>query len=950
MEEFNWTQRIVELKEATPGIFMDVSSLNDFVDINRKGWISPLYDFRLKNYAEYLGRRRDFNVLISPLSSRAYLFSHQLAVTSTVIQKMGGRSILADEVGLGKTIESGMIMKELLLRNLVNRVLILVPASLVTQWQEEMRHRFNEHFVIYDTDKRKELEEKYGDDKNIWELETRILASLHVAKQRRYREQIQKIPWDLVIVDEAHRLKNSATQNHKLVQGLKTKYLLLLTATPLQNYLIELYNLVSLVDKELLGAKSGFKRRFEDHSQDPVVLEKLKKRLRRVMIRNRRCDIGSALSFGKRHALTLQVELDEPNRTLYNLASRYALEGYRKSIAAKNSTYAFFLMLVQRMLTSSTSALEKTLQKRLEMLQEVKQGKRKSIRLRDFIAQELEVRAIEEEVVEDDSFLSTLDEEIKEIQKILQIIPKVVTHPKLNILVEMLDRIYQESMDAKVVIFTEFRSTQDFLGVALKEKGFDVEVFHGGLSLREKDAAVERFEEEGQILISTEAGSEGQNLQFSHIVVNYDLPWNPMKVEQRIGRVHRIGQTQDVQIINFSTRDTVEEYLLRILEHKIGLFKEVMGDLETILGYVAGDTSFEQLLMDLLAKNYSENGIRFDEVFQNLEARIEAAQKEADLSLLTDLSQRGMNLSLKDLFPHFEQYTPGREEIFYRRFMDEYLDKYNALTDKSDEYIAFNVPGHQAHSFIFSDFIRGTVNREIALAKPYLEFIGIGHKFVDAAIRESRNLLPVSVGKISRDLLMDYGIYNPGNQGILASFLSELRWTNGGEERFFTAFTDGNETVILEGLEEPLMYLDELPPHFCSDLPLELFLDKILKKLREKLVEERQQLFNQRNKEAEEIRTYISDYYSDLRYDIELQLEKVQMESLQIRKKRQRVEWSEEENLASRETSLKRLRNELFAEMVKLNAREKEKIREIEKNLGITVHAKLLSIAKVRIF
>ncbi|MFN4182694.1 MAG: DEAD/DEAH box helicase, partial [bacterium] len=587
-------------------------------------------------------------MLVSPLSSRCYLFPHQLSVAEWVNQRMGGRGILADEVGLGKTIEAGMIMKELILRGLVDRILIIVPASLVTQWEEEMRHRFNENFTIYDTEKRRELERKYGEKENIWTLKNRILVSLNTAKQRGCREQIQAVAWDLVVVDEAHRLKNSSTQNYKLVHGLKTKYLLLLTATPLQNYLLELYNLVNLIDPELLGNKSGFKRRFEERIHDPVTLENLRKRLKRVMIRNRRADVGDSFTYTKRRAVTVPVDLDPDNRRLYDLTTQYAMEGYRKSLANQSYTYGFYTMLVQRLLSSSVEALKTALQKRLELLEQVRTGKKKPARLKDLILVELDAQGKEEEQsFSDPGLIHSIETEMQYIQTLLDAAEKVKTSPKFSLLKKILEEIFSVEDNEKVVIFTEFRSTQEFLAEKLREEGYDVVVFHGGMSLKEKDSAVEHFEEEGQILISTDAGSEGQNLQFA---------WNPMKLEQRIGRIHRIGQKRDVEIVNFVIRDSIEEYLLKVLEQKIGLFREIMGDLETILGAISRDKGFEHYVMELIAKTYSGEKRNLGEAFAILEKQLDEARRQVDGSLFNALDKRGMDLSLSEHYDRFKDY------------------------------------------------------------------------------------------------------------------------------------------------------------------------------------------------------------------------------------------------------------------------------------------------------
>ncbi len=948
MEEQVQIQTGIRVKEEEKGIYVNQDCWEELFQVHRKGWVYPVLDFRLKNYAEFLLRKRDFRVLISPLSSRCYLFAHQLSVTEWMNQRLGGRGILADEVGLGKTIEAGMIMKELVLRGLVDRILIIVPVSLVTQWEEEMRHRFNENFVFYDSDKRKELEKKHPEE-NIWGLKKRIIVSLNTAKQRNCREQIQQMDWDLVIVDEAHRMKNSSTQNYKLLQGLRAKYLLLLTATPLQNYLMELYNLVSLIDPELLGNKSGFKRRFEDRIQDPVTLENFRKRLKRVMIRNRRADVGESFSYTKRHAVTLPVDLDDAWRTLYDLTTGYAVEGYQKSIANQSYTYGFYSMLVQRLLSSSVEALKSALKRRLELLQMVKSGQKRPARLKDLILMELDGSQMEEaELLSDPGLIRSVEEEMSHIQSLLDAAEAVRFSPKMPILKKILEEIFSQSEDEKAVIFTEFRSTQDFLAQQLRKDGYDVVVFHGGMSLKEKDAAVEHFEEEGQVLISTEAGSEGQNLQFCHIVINYDLPWNPMKLEQRIGRVHRIGQKRDVQIFNLVIRGSVEEYLVSILERKIGLFRDILGDLETILGIISRERGFEHHVMELIAQSYAAKDGGLSDAFSRLEAELEEAKKQVEASLFSTLDSRGMDLSLSELYARFDGYSPGKDEIALKLFVEDFLDKYNVLMDRSAEFLDFKVPSHLASGYVFSDRIRGTLSREIALQKPYLEFLGIGHSFVTEALREAASPTPLTTGVLHSSVLRSRGIFPSNSCGLLASFLVNFRFAQSWEDRFYVVFTDGKESYVSDGMEEAFFYLQELPPHFLSDLPLEHLMDVAIHKLLEHIRRERHELFQKKDKEFKELIQYISDYYSDLRYDQEILADRVQQERRMLEQRYNQFEVSFDEYQAKKQALDKAYSRHLFS-LVELKKKEKEKIAKLEQSAGITATIRPLSVAKVLI-
>ncbi len=937
-----------ELQEQAPGLFVDIGALREILDLERRRWYSSLTEFRVRNYASYLGRKRSYGVLISPLSIRGYLFPHQLATTHRVLRYMGARALLADEVGLGKTVEAGMIMKELLLRHEIQRILILVPASLTRQWQEEMRFRFHEEFVVYDGRLRAELE-RYAGGKNIWALRDRIIASIGVAKLQPHRKLIQQVPWDLVIVDEAHHLRNPGTLNHKLVAGLQTRYLLFLTATPLQNSLLELYHLVHLLNPELLGSRQGFRRRFEEGLQNPESLEELRRRLRRVMVRNRRTDVGKFLHASRRQAITVRVPLDAENRALYDAVTAYALEGYRKSVANKNATYAFFTMLVQRMLTSSVEALAETLERRIQALEEIeKRGRSKKF------VQHLLSALPEDEVerVPDRDFfpLRQVKAEIRQLRDLLRLARSVRTHPKLEFLRRVLQEVLNGEEEEKVVIFTEFRGTQDFLARALRGMGYEVVTFHGGMSAEERNEAVERFQKSAQILVSTEAGGEGQNLQFAHIVVNYDLPWNPMKVEQRIGRVHRIGQERDVLIYNLVTEDTIEEYVLHLLDHKIGLFRDVLGDLDAILGIIAPEGNFEQTLMEALSEVYGREGGSLKEAVLRLGDRIEEARKQAASSLSQVLSEGRLSLNLKADFPKYENYSVGPEERHIARFVREYLDRFNAVREVDAEEIRFVVPGHLSRDRLRAYTIRGTTSREVALKKPYLDFVSLGHPFLDAAIEDSQTRLPLTVGLLREEVLKRLGVETRQKRGILATFIVRYRIGTVEEDHTFLVLATEDGAWTFKDLREELLYLQEIPPFPMAEGQFERLVNRALRTLREELIKHQQELFREQKRELEEMKHYVERYYEDLAEDARRQLNRIAHELLMLRKRRARSPEMDLDEATREEQRLLRERRNLMVTVLNIQKQKKQKLAEMDDRQGVRLQVRLLSVAKLLIF
>jgi SNF2 family DNA or RNA helicase len=486
---------------------------------------------------------------------------HQLETAKLVIENMNGKAILADEVGLGKTIEAGLILKEYMIRGLVKKVLILVPASLVTQWAIEL----NSKFFIPAITQRKSY---------VWEQCDVVVSSIDTAKRSPHREIIFEQNYDLIIIDEAHKLKNSKTKNYEFVQSLKKKFCLLLTATPIQNRIEEIFNLVSLLKPGHLGSESVFFEKYKRDSRSLNDDEHLKELVNKVMIRNRRADTG--IEWTKRHVETIPIEITEPERELYEAITELKGEGdwLQKS--------AFSVMTLQREACSSREAVFYTLK---NMLQK----------------QENPTKAFQDQ-----------------IQFLIQKVEAVQQNSKAEKALELIQKV-----NDKVIIFTEYRATQLYLQWFLKQHGISSVPFRGGFKRGKKDWMRELFQKNMQVLIATEAGGEGINLQFCNHIINFDLPWNPMRLEQRIGRIHRLGQEKDVMIYNFAIKNTVEEHILKLLYEKIDLFEKVIGELDDILTKLEFG-NIEDHLIDIFGQSVTEGEMRIK--MENLTSMIEFAK------------------------------------------------------------------------------------------------------------------------------------------------------------------------------------------------------------------------------------------------------------------------------------------------------------------------------------
>lgn len=474
---------------------------------------------------------------------------HQLEVAKQVVEKMNGKAILADEVGLGKTIEAGLILKEYMIRGLVKKVLILVPASLVSQWAAEL----NQKFYIPAVQQKKSY---------MWEQYDVIVSSIDTAKRSPHREIVYEQDYDLVIIDEAHKLKNNKTKNYEFVQNLKKKFCLLLTATPIQNRIDEIFNLVSLLKPGHLGNQEEFEESFGKKSRSIEDHEHLKELVNKVMIRNRRDDTG--IEWTKRKVETVPIEFSETEQELYDSISAYRsnLSGFASSM--------FSILTLQREACSSREAVYFTLKKMLEKKNE-------------------------------DGSAAVPEDMVMELMKKVE---QVTQNSKAEKAVELIKQI-----DDKVIIFTEYRATQMYLQWFLQQNGISSVPFRGGFKRGKKDWMRELFKGKFQVLIATEAGGEGINLQFCNHIINYDLPWNPMRLEQRIGRIHRLGQEKDVHIYNFATKNTVEEHILKLLYEKINLFERVIGQLDDILTRLDLG-NIEDHIQDIMLRSRSEGEMK----------------------------------------------------------------------------------------------------------------------------------------------------------------------------------------------------------------------------------------------------------------------------------------------------------------------------------------------------
>ena len=607
------------------------------------------------------------DVLLAPIESSVIPLPHQIKALSRAIAGDRVRYLLADEVGLGKTIEAGLILRELKLRGLVKRVLVIVPKGLVTQWVAEMRTHFNEDFrPLIPSDF--SAYRRIAKEDNIWQSHPQVVCPMDSVKplesrrgwsakqvadynQERF-EDLVSAGWDLVIVDEAHRLGGSTDQvaRFKLGQGLceTTPYCLMLSATPHQGKTDAFHRLVSLLDAQAFPDVGSVTR---DRVQPYVI---------RTEKRHAITAEGNPL-FKPRKTKLAPVSWGETHRDqqlLYEAVTEYVREGYNQAMREKRSYIGFLMILMQRLVVSSTTAIRTTLERRLEALE----SPQEQLSLFPMYSDDEWADLDGQEQIETllTTRLKALKNERAEVKLLLKAATQCVqsgSDAKAEALLEWLYKLQAEEGDPelKALVFTEFVPTQQMLQQFLTERGIQVVCLNGSMNMDERKKIQEAFAGDARILISTDAGGEGLNLQFCHVVINYDIPWNPMRLEQRIGRVDRIGQTHVVCAVNFVFEDSVEHRVLEVLEKKLAVIFEEFGIDKTgdVLDSAQAGQIFDDLYVDGIL-NPDEVDASVGKVITRLQEQTRGTQERSSiLGVTEDLEPSEAQRLMAHPLPHW---------------------------------------------------------------------------------------------------------------------------------------------------------------------------------------------------------------------------------------------------------------------------------------------------------
>lgn len=593
-------------------------------------------------------------------------------------------ALLADEVGLGKTIEAGLVISQRWAEQ-KRHILVITPANLRKQWYQELQEKFFLPSIILES---KSYNEQWRKGKaNPFDNRTAILlCSYQFARSK--KEQVRSIPWDLVVMDEAHRLRNVYKPGNVIANDLKVALQdapkILLTATPLQNSLMELYGLVSIIDDRVFGDAKVFKERYGTQNgtsaANTATFEELKKRLKPITYRTLRHQVQAYVSYTKRHSLTQDFTPEESENRLYHLVSAYLQRPDLKALPSGQRT--LITLVLRKLLASSSFAIAGALSSMIARLEGLMKKQPSSTLEEDLdgdyealdeTAEEWTEEASETEPLSD-SDRKLIEEEIRELKSFRELASSITQNAKGRALLASLEKAFAEAerlgAARKAIVFTESRRTQEYLlrvlmdspyagGIVLfngtnndaeskkiyaewleRHKGTDQVT--GSKSADMRSALVDRFREKGTILIATEAGAEGINLQFCSLVVNYDLPWNPQRIEQRIGRCHRYGQKHDVVVVNFLNRKNAADLrVFQLLDQKFRLFEGVFGASDEILGAIESGVDFEKRIADIYqqCRNPEEIKASFDRLQEELGAEIDEAMQRTRQNLLENFDE-----------------------------------------------------------------------------------------------------------------------------------------------------------------------------------------------------------------------------------------------------------------------------------------------------------------------
>lgn len=902
-------------------------------------------------------------------NARVDLNPHQIdAALFALRSPLSNGAIFADEVGLGKTIEAGIVLAQRWAERR-RRILIIVPAMLRKQWQQELEQKFYLPCVILDTKVFNRLV-KEGSP-NPFDQENRlVICSYHFASAK--SSEITHVPWDVAVIDEAHRLRNvyrsrnrtdpfaKKSMSHKIADALEVVPKLLLTATPLQNSLMELYGLASVIDEHVFGDSASFREQFIRISDNTLRNEELKQRLGPICIRTLRKQVMEYVPFTRRVPITQEFLPSDVEHELYGRVSSYL---QRESLfALPASQRQLITLILRKLLASSTFAISRTLRRLVRRLQNIQE----QVELLD--DEDLEgIDELEDEWQEDgadnlrlirDIDSAMLKDELNELRCYADLADSIQNNAKGEALIPALHTAFDHARNLgaahKAVIFTESRRTQEYLFDLLSANGYadqlvtingsnsdpfsrDIylqwmaghegqDVVTGSKPVDIKAALVEHFRDNATLLIATEAAAEGVNLQFASLVVNYDLPWNPQRIEQRIGRCHRYGQKHDVVVVNFlNRRNEADQRVFQLLSEKFCLFEGVFGASDELLGALESGVDIERRI----AQVYQEC-----RTSQEIKSAFDDLQTELDTQIQTRLAR-----TRQSLLEHFDEDVRSRLRVRQKNTLETLSQRERWLLDLT----RFELNGRAEFDptlprfrYTGPDARKGWYNLDWKQAEARGEhFYRQDHSLAVQIIKRvmSRNLPPV-------EITLDYSAYE-SKISILEPLVGQSGWLelskltvealNTDEFLVFAARTDDGQALD-EEICGKLLLLPGQVGDPCSEVP-------DLSGLRQTDVQAKLDAIDKRNGEFFDEEVFKLDRWSeDLKQGLEREIKEIDKQIREARKTAV-LKQSLQDKLEAQKTikALEKTRNtkrrELFDAQDAIDAQRKELIENIEKQL-----------------
>lgn len=883
------------------------------------------------------------------LDAQVDLNPHQVEAASFAIASPLSKGVLlADEVGLGKTIEAGIVLCQYWAER-KRHLIVICPASLREQWKIELEEKFNLPSVIFDS-------KNFAP--SLLSLQDKIvIISYNFAA--RISDDLVQIPWNLCVLDEAHKLRNVYKENNKIGRAiefaLRDKRKLLLTATPLQNSLMELFGLTSLIDKQIFGNERSFKMQYTATSKDA---ELLKKRLSNFCKRTLRSQVTEYIRYTERKPITFPFVPSKEEQILYEGVSGFLRKESTYALPVKQKHLTSLILF--KLLASSSNAIYGTFQTMLARLEKLKKGQDTSEQdefLEELIAEaniDEESTFLDEDICSEDKpaiNYEKLDKEIEEIKTYLHLAETIKEDSKTIELTKALTIGFQkmEEMGAnrKALIFTESKRTQKYLSDYLSANGYDgkIVLFHGGNKVQRSEL-IDQFKDSAEIMIATEAGAEGLNMQFCSLLINYDLPWNPQRVEQRIGRCHRYGQKHDVVVVNFvNKKNPADERVFELLNEKFKLFEGVFGASDEILGAIEDNVDFEKKILSIYqtCRTAEEIDKAFNDLQKEMETVIESQMQKTKLKLLSEFDA-DVHKRLKVNLDLTKMQLNEKQKMFWK-MANAILGNDGIFDDGDYSFTLTNAAlgKPQKYYFITQDDKHADLDSSLVLR--------LSHPLGEYAIKTAKN------AKIGFDEIL----FDLSSNNKKQSYLQSLKEKNvSGLCSCHLMTIDSFETeeyLVLSGIDNrqqpvsaetlsAILNLEAISNTPCSEE--KSLVQDVFRKIQEKNLQEAITVSENQNmtffrEESEKIDRYIEDKL----YGVEKELKDVKAKIKTLTREERSADSLDrkvalQEEISSLERKKRRLRQNIFDVEDEI-AEEREKLIEIlQKKLKSTITTKHL--------